>query len=260
MNWRITPSPPLARDRAADGREVAGDDAQQRGLAGAVGADQRGLGAVADPEADVVEQHPPVGQHVRELLRRRRTPCRPVSRVDRPRPAATPAGLRARGAVTRRGYVGARLAGCATPAGPAARRPAGSATASSTSPCGGATATSVGRGRGVEQRRPATPAAGGPPPQRAARRPASAPSSGRTRRRATVISSSPSGSRAQSSASSPRTVVAPSRRRQYAAKSCSPSSGAAGRLQQRRGQRPRPGQHVARGAAGRPRSGPSATR
>ena len=42
--------------------QVAGDDLQQRGLARAVGADQRDLGALADPERDVVEQHPPVRQ------------------------------------------------------------------------------------------------------------------------------------------------------------------------------------------------------
>ena len=45
-------------------RQVAGDDAQQRGLAGAVGADQRDLGALPDPERHVLEQHPAVGQLV----------------------------------------------------------------------------------------------------------------------------------------------------------------------------------------------------
>ena len=49
-------------------REVAGDHPQQRGLARPVGADERGLGAVADPEAHLVEQHPPVRQDAGELL------------------------------------------------------------------------------------------------------------------------------------------------------------------------------------------------
>ena len=56
--------PAGAGDRARVRHEVAGDDPQQRGLAGPVGADQRHLGALADPERDVVEQHPPVGQLV----------------------------------------------------------------------------------------------------------------------------------------------------------------------------------------------------
>ena len=46
------------------GRQVAGDDAQERGLAGSVGADEGDLLAVADAEAHVVEQHPPVRQLV----------------------------------------------------------------------------------------------------------------------------------------------------------------------------------------------------
>ena len=56
--------PAGAGDRAGVRRQVAGDDPQQRGLAGAVGADQRDLGALADPERHVVEQHPPVRQLV----------------------------------------------------------------------------------------------------------------------------------------------------------------------------------------------------
>ena len=44
--------------------QLAGDDAQQRRLARAVGADQRDLGALADPERHVVEQHPPIGELV----------------------------------------------------------------------------------------------------------------------------------------------------------------------------------------------------
>ena len=69
--------------------QVAGDDPQQRGLAGAVGADQRDLGALPDPERDVVEQHPPVRQlvahpgdvdvsHVAAILRHQRGPRHPV--------------------------------------------------------------------------------------------------------------------------------------------------------------------------------------
>ena len=54
--------PTRARDRARVGVELAGDDPQQGGLAGAVGSHQRDLGPVADPEGDVVEQHPAVGQ------------------------------------------------------------------------------------------------------------------------------------------------------------------------------------------------------
>ena len=49
---------------ACVGRQVAGDDAQQGGLAGPVGADEGDLLAVADAEAHLVEQHPPVRQLV----------------------------------------------------------------------------------------------------------------------------------------------------------------------------------------------------
>ena len=56
------PEPAAARDRARRRREVAGDDPQQSGLAGAVRPDQRDDGALADPEGDVVQQRPPVGQ------------------------------------------------------------------------------------------------------------------------------------------------------------------------------------------------------
>ena len=56
--------PAGAGDRTGVRHQVAGDDPQQRGLAGAVGADQRDLGALADPERHVVEQHPAVGQLV----------------------------------------------------------------------------------------------------------------------------------------------------------------------------------------------------
>ena len=44
--------------------EVSGDDAEQRRLAGTVGSDQRHLGALADAERHVVQQHPAVGQLV----------------------------------------------------------------------------------------------------------------------------------------------------------------------------------------------------
>ena len=64
MNWRITPSPPTRATAPLLRRQVAGDHPQQRRLAGAVRADQRGLGAVADPEVHVVEQHPAVGERV----------------------------------------------------------------------------------------------------------------------------------------------------------------------------------------------------
>ena len=43
-------------------RQLAGDDPQQRRLAGAVGPDQRDLGALADAERHVVEQHPAIRQ------------------------------------------------------------------------------------------------------------------------------------------------------------------------------------------------------
>ena len=50
-------------DAAGVGRVVAGHDPQQGRLAGPVRPDQRGLGALADPEPDVVEQHPAVREH-----------------------------------------------------------------------------------------------------------------------------------------------------------------------------------------------------
>ena len=56
--------PTGAGHRAGVGSQVAGDDPQQRGLAGAVGTDQRDLGALTHPERDVVEQHPTIGQLV----------------------------------------------------------------------------------------------------------------------------------------------------------------------------------------------------
>ena len=48
----------------ACGHQLSCDDAQERGLAGAVGTDERDLGAVTDPEGRLVEQHPPVGELV----------------------------------------------------------------------------------------------------------------------------------------------------------------------------------------------------
>ena len=58
------PEPAGAGHRAGVRRQLAGDDPQQRRLAGAVGADQRDLGALADAERHVVEQHPAVRQLV----------------------------------------------------------------------------------------------------------------------------------------------------------------------------------------------------
>ena len=52
------------RHRPGVRHEVAGDDPQQGRLAGTVGADQGHLGALADAERHVVEQHPPVRQLV----------------------------------------------------------------------------------------------------------------------------------------------------------------------------------------------------
>jgi hypothetical protein len=46
--------------------EVAGDDPQQRRLAGAVRADQGARDAVADPERHVVQQRPAVRQRERD--------------------------------------------------------------------------------------------------------------------------------------------------------------------------------------------------
>lgn len=56
--------PARARHDARVRGEVTGDDAQQGGLARPVGADEGDLLSVADAEADVVEQHPPVRQLV----------------------------------------------------------------------------------------------------------------------------------------------------------------------------------------------------
>ena len=84
MNWRITPSPPERAIAPLVHRQVAGDHPQQRGLAGAVRADQRHLRALADPERHVGEELPPVRQRVRRPRRRRRSPRQrscPVRRV-----------------------------------------------------------------------------------------------------------------------------------------------------------------------------------
>ena len=61
-------------------RQVAGDHPQQRGLAGAVRADQRDLRALADPERHVGEELPPVRQHE----------CRPRRHPHNPRRASSP--------------------------------------------------------------------------------------------------------------------------------------------------------------------------
>ena len=55
-------------DRALVRVDVAGHQAQQRGLAGAVGTDQRDLGAVTDPERDVRQQAPPVREVVADAV------------------------------------------------------------------------------------------------------------------------------------------------------------------------------------------------
>ncbi len=54
--------PARARHRAGVRHQLAGDDPEQRRLAGTVGPDQRDLGALTHPERHVVEQHPPVRQ------------------------------------------------------------------------------------------------------------------------------------------------------------------------------------------------------
>ncbi|GAA3118317.1 hypothetical protein GCM10020001_042900 [Nonomuraea salmonea] len=59
--------PAGARHAALDRLQVAGDEAHERGLARAVGPDERRLDALADAEGDVVEQRPPVRQHVRQM-------------------------------------------------------------------------------------------------------------------------------------------------------------------------------------------------
>ena len=60
--------PAAARHRAAVRVEVPRDDPQQGGLAGAVGADQRHDRPVADPEAHLVQQRPPVGEGEGDLV------------------------------------------------------------------------------------------------------------------------------------------------------------------------------------------------
>ena len=53
-----------AGHRAAVRGQVAGDDPQQRGLPGAVRADQRDLGALAHQERHIGQQLTPIGQHI----------------------------------------------------------------------------------------------------------------------------------------------------------------------------------------------------
>ena len=65
MNCRITPRPPArAIAPSVTGRSPA-TILKQRRLAGAVRPDQGHLGALADPEGHVGEEHPPVGEGVR---------------------------------------------------------------------------------------------------------------------------------------------------------------------------------------------------
>ena len=66
MNWRMTPRPAAARDRTLVRGEVTRDDPQQRGLARAVRADQRGAAAVADAEGHLVQQRTAVRQRERD--------------------------------------------------------------------------------------------------------------------------------------------------------------------------------------------------
>ena len=58
------PEPTRPGHRALVRHQLAGDDPQQRRLAGAVGTHQGDLGALAHPEGDVVEQDAPVRQLV----------------------------------------------------------------------------------------------------------------------------------------------------------------------------------------------------
>ena len=67
MNWRMTPRPPVEVTRAFLRLEVTGDQPEQRGLARPVRPDQGGGGPLADAEAHVVEQRPPVRQDVADV-------------------------------------------------------------------------------------------------------------------------------------------------------------------------------------------------
>ena len=61
------PEATAVRHAAGVRGEVPGDQPQQRRLARAVRADERGRDAVADPERDVVKQHPAVRQGVTDM-------------------------------------------------------------------------------------------------------------------------------------------------------------------------------------------------
>ena len=87
MNWRMTPEAAAARHGAVGCREVAGQDPQQGRLAGAVGADQRDLGALPHPEGDVAQQASPVGQgeaHGVDVEVAHEAPVSPTSAANSP--------------------------------------------------------------------------------------------------------------------------------------------------------------------------------
>ena len=69
MNCGITPSDPLTVTEPASGVDLAGQQAQQRGLARAVRADQGGRLPLADPERDVRQQQPAIRQVVIDVRR-----------------------------------------------------------------------------------------------------------------------------------------------------------------------------------------------
>ena len=59
ISWRMKRSSPVDRGPHRGAAQLAREDAQERGLAAAVGADQRDVLTVADAERDAVEQHTP---------------------------------------------------------------------------------------------------------------------------------------------------------------------------------------------------------
>ena len=113
----------------ACGIELPGHDPEQGGLAGSVGTDQRHLGAVADPERDVVEQDPAVRQLVAHScdihVTHERTVCSADGPGRQPVPVGLPgtfhSGVRAESPAT---AIFARMAACGSPSPrPCARVP-----------------------------------------------------------------------------------------------------------------------------------------